>query len=84
MSNEREKELERELAELRDAVLTDWVSVASHATDALSAMESTLSWRITKPLRAAKLLSNKVKQVGPSRAIRIAGNQLASKLRPGR
>ncbi len=84
MSTDREKELERELTELRDAVLSDWVKVASHATDALWAMEQTVSWRITKPLRAAKLLRNKVRQVGPSRAIRIAGNQLAAKLRPGR
>lgn len=84
MSEDREVELERELSELQDAVLSDWVTVASHATDALRAMEGTLSWRVTKPLRVVRVLQTKVVQVGPSRAVQIASAQLASRLRPGR
>jgi len=84
VADDREQELERELAELREAVLTDWITVASQVTDALNSMQKTLSWRITRPLRLARGLQIKVEQVGTGRAVQIARAQLATKLRRGR
>jgi len=84
VSNDREQELERELTELREAVLTDWITVASQVTDTLNSMQQTLSWRITKPLRVVRVLHRKVEQVGTARAVQIARAQLATKLRRGR
>lgn len=83
MSQDREAELEAELTELRDAVLEDWVLVASHATDALRSIQSTVSWRVTKPLRATKIFQNKVEEVGATRAAQIAAAQVAARLRRG-
>jgi hypothetical protein len=84
VSEDREADVRRDLSELQDAVLSDWVTVASHATNALRAMEGTLSWRVTKPLRVVRILQTKIAQVGPSRAVQIATAQIASRMRPGR
>jgi hypothetical protein len=84
VSTDREADLEAELDELRDAVLEDWVVVASHATDTIRSMQSTLSWRITRPLRVVRVFQNKVEEVGPSRAAQLAAAQLAARVRRGR
>jgi hypothetical protein len=84
VSQEREDELEAELAELQDAVLEDWVVVASHATDALRSIQSTLSWRITRPLRVTRTFQNKVAEIGTGRAVQLATAQVARRLRRGK
>jgi hypothetical protein len=71
---------ERDLDELRDAVLDDWLTVTSNVTDALQAIQQTVSWRVTRPLRTAKLFSNKAKEVGVVPAGRLAAVEVARRL----
>lgn len=72
-----ESTAEEELAQLREAVLDDWLTVTSDVTDALRDIQQTVSWRVTKPLRAARTFSNKVKEVGVLPASRLAAVEVA-------
>lgn len=71
---------ERELIELRTAVLDDWLSVTGHATSALSQMENSLSWRITKPLRLTRRLASKTKEVGFLAAVELVATTVAERV----
>lgn len=71
---------EEQLEELREAVLNDWVIVTSHSTDALRAMQSTVSWRITRPLRTFRTYTSKSKELGVLPAGRLAAALIARKL----
>lgn len=71
---------EQQLTELRDAVLGDWILVTSHSTDALRAIHSTVSWRVTKPLRAFRRFSIKANEVGVVPAGRLAAEIVARRL----
>lgn len=75
---------EQQLRELRDAVLNDWILVTSHSTNAIRAMQSTFSWRVTRPLRTVRTLSSKAQEVGLVPAGQLAAGMIARKLRGGR
>jgi hypothetical protein len=77
---EPETPAERQLSELRDAVLDDWILITSHSTDALRAMQSTVSWRVTRPLRVVRTYSYKSREIGLASTGRLAAHALASKL----
>ena len=71
---------EAELAELREAVLDDWIIVTSSLGNTLTAMQNTLSWRITKPLRLCRKFGKKVNQVGLADAGQLAAVAVARKI----
>jgi hypothetical protein len=71
---------ERELAELRDAVLEDWLHAVQAVSGEVREMERSLSWRITKPLRLARVLGRKTKEVGVVPAAQLAAVELARRV----
>jgi hypothetical protein len=71
---------EAELVELRQAVLEDWILVTSRAGQTQRAMERTLSWRITRPLRLVRIFSAKAKEIGLPEASQLAAVTLARRL----
>jgi hypothetical protein len=81
MSNlEPDSTTEQQLVELRDAVLDDWILVTSHSTDALRAMQASLSWRVTRPLRVFRTFSFKAREIGVVPTGRLAAHAIASRL----
>jgi len=64
---EAEAEIER-LRRSNDALmnqsLNTWLVVVSDEARALSQVYSTVSWRITRPLRVARTVQTKVREVG--------------------
>lgn len=77
---ERPNPAENDLDELREAVLDDWLRVTSSVTDAVGEMQRTLSWRVTRPLRLARLLQRKVGEIGVVPASQLAATALAQRL----
>lgn len=71
---------EAELAELRDAVLDDWLVVTTSVTGALHDIQQTVSWKVTKPLRLGRLLQKKVGEVGVVPASQLAAAAVARRL----
>ncbi|MCU1527630.1 MAG: hypothetical protein JWP75_1393 [Frondihabitans sp.] len=69
-----------DLAELREAVLDDWLRVTSSVTDAVIEIENTLSWRVTRPLRLVRLLQRKVGEIGVIPASQLAATAVAKRL----
>jgi hypothetical protein len=79
--------LRAELDELREAVLEDWIVITTRNVDAIRAMqgsiramESTLSWRVTRPLRLFRSVQLRASQIGYVRASQLAAARLAEKL----
>ncbi|WP_346233420.1 hypothetical protein [Parafrigoribacterium mesophilum] len=72
-----DRDAEAELVELREAVLDDWIFVTSRVSGALRAMQHTLSWRITRPLRVFRKFSYKAREVGVVDAGQLAAVALA-------
>lgn len=75
----RLEEAERENAALRaenaallDSQLASWTTIVRDESSALTQVYSTLSWRITKPLRDARAFQLAVRRVGLSSALAIA------------
>jgi hypothetical protein len=71
--------LAAENAKLKKASLEDWVRVAGSevaVSSLLHNMQSSLSWRITKPLRAVRTVQRKAAKVGYLRALRMSGGYL--------
>ncbi|ARC57433.1 hypothetical protein AS850_10130 [Frondihabitans sp. 762G35] len=71
---------ESDLRELREAVLDDWLRVTSSVTDAVTEIQSTVSWRVTRPLRLTRLMQRKVSEIGVVPASRLAAVALAKRL----
>jgi hypothetical protein len=71
---------EADLAELREAVLDDWFRVTSSVTDAVTEIENTLSWRVTRPLRLARTLQRKASEIGVVPASQLAAVAVAKRL----
>lgn len=70
---------EARLAELCDAVLSDWIRVTAEHAGALRDMQNSLSWRITRPLRLARTYQMKVSEAGVLEATRIAAAMVAAR-----
>lgn len=75
-----EASAEVELEQLREAVLDDWLVVTSSVTDYLRDIQQTFSWRVTRPLRRARLLQKKVDEVGVVPAGQLVAVTLAKRL----
>ena len=71
---------EAELSELREAVLADWIIVTSRAGITLRAMQATVSWRVTRPLRLFRMFSNHAKETSLADASQLAAVRIASRL----
>lgn len=69
--------LERELDELREAILDDWLIVTSRSDETVRALQNTLSWRITKPLRLLRAFDLKRRNVGSYSAAKLAAVAIA-------
>lgn len=74
------EKLEAELDELREAVLDDWLIVTTRNVDAIRAMQRTVSWRITRPLRMMRVMQRRASEVGYLRASQLAAVRVAEKL----
>ena len=72
-----------ELEELRQAVLDDWIVVTTRTVGVVEAMQATLSWRVTKPLRVAKRFQRAAQNEGLSVAIDLAAVAVARRLGRG-
>lgn len=72
--------LQRDLDELREAVLNDWILITSRAGDALRAFQNTFSWRITRPLRVVRRFGYQAREIGFVPASQLAAARLASTL----
>jgi hypothetical protein len=81
MSQDDHSTAEQELVELREAVLDDWLTMTSNVTDALRDIQQTISWRVTRPLRAARTFSLKANDIGVVPASRLAAIEVARRLR---
>jgi hypothetical protein len=71
---------EFELRALRDAILNDWIVVTVRSSAALAAMQRSLSWRVTKPLRFIRTLGNVARDRGAGPALESAAVVLARRL----
>jgi hypothetical protein len=76
-------EAEAEIARLRrtnDALmnqsLNTWLAVVGDEARALALVYSTLSWRVTRPLRLARQLQIKAKEVGISETASVVAARL--------
>jgi hypothetical protein len=75
---------ERELAELREAVLDDWLHAIEGVSGEIQKMENSLSWRITRPLRLARVLGRKSRELGILPTVQLAAVELARRVGQGR
>lgn len=72
--------VQRDLDELREAVLDDWLVITSSGGDALSALQNSVSWRITRPLRMFRRFEKKMREVGFVPAAQLTAVSLARRL----
>ena len=71
---------EEDLAELRQAVLDDWVVVTTRTSAFLRDITNTVSWRVTKPLRIVRRFQGVAKQEGIAVATDLAAGAIARRL----
>jgi len=83
--------LKAELEELREAVLEDWLLVTTRNVDVIRklqgtvrAMQRTVSWRVTRPLRLFRSFQFKATEIGYFRAGQLAAVRVAEKFGRGR
>lgn len=78
-----EKEIQR-LQATNDALLNQslnaWLTVVGDEARALAQVYSTLSWRITRPLRVVRQVQLKVSEVGPSETSALVAARLKQRL----
>ncbi len=72
--------LKAELDELREAVLDDWILVTTRNVDAIRAMQRTVSWRVTRPLRIFRGFQRRAADIGYVTASQLAAVRVAEKL----
>ncbi len=78
-----QQEAERRLQDLRDALLDDWLLVTEHLAGTQQQMESSLSWRVTAPLRLVRLFQVKARELGLPAATRLGTAVVARRLGRG-
>lgn len=76
----QEQRAAADLDDLREALLVDWLKSTTSVTDSLHAMQQTVSWRITRPLRLVRLLQRKVTEIGVVPASQLAAGALAKRI----
>jgi hypothetical protein len=64
--------LQRELDDRSNEDVRTWLKVVGEETRMLARMTSTLSWRITRPLRLARTVQIKMKEIGLVRTSQLA------------
>lgn len=74
---------ERELEELRRAVLEDWLVLTDETAGELVRMRATLSWRVTAPLRSVARFRTGVANHGLAQATRLSAVEIARRLKRG-
>ncbi len=75
-----EDEIRAELDELRRAVLNDWIVVTTRTAGLVEQMQSTVSWRVTKPLRVFKRFQRTATDEGLRVAIDLTAVAVARRL----
>lgn len=73
-------QLQRDLDELREAVLDDWILITARGGDTLRAIQNTFSWRVTRPLRTFRSFEKQVERIGFLPASQLAAAAVARKL----
>lgn len=68
--------LRREVARLTNESLNSWLGLMDAESKELSLVYSTLSWRVTKPLRLARKVQIKVREIGVLRTVDFASGRL--------
>ena len=76
-------EARMQLEELRQAVLDDWIAVTTRAAGAIEEMQSTVSWRLTKPLRLVKRFQRATQADGLRVAVDLVAVSVARRLGRG-
>lgn len=69
-----------ELAELRQAVLDDWIAITTQTAWAVAEIKNSTSWRITKPLRMIKRFQGAMRDDGFSVATNLAISAVTRRL----
>ena len=64
--------LQRELDARSNEDVRTWLKVVGEETRMLASMTNTLSWRITRPLRLARTVQIKMKEIGLVRTSQLA------------
>ena len=72
-----------DLAELRQAVLDDWIIVTTRTSVVLENVTNTVSWRVTKPLRMVRRFQGSAKELGLVAAADLAAASIARRLGRG-
>lgn len=69
-----------DLAELRQAVLDDWIVVTTRTAAVLTDITNTFSWRVTKPLRMVRRFQVTASEIGLAAATDLAAGAVARRL----
>jgi hypothetical protein len=69
-----------QLEELRSAVLRDWAVVVSRSTAEIVDMQSTVSWRVTRPLRMVRTMQRTASEGGLRAASDLVAVKIAQRL----
>jgi hypothetical protein len=72
-----------DLAELRQAVLDDWIIVTTRTSAVLEDITNTVSWRVTKPLRIVRRFQASANELGLVAATDLAAASVARRLGRG-
>ncbi|MEJ3403529.1 hypothetical protein WDJ51_02170 [Rathayibacter sp. YIM 133350] len=73
--------LQSELDQRAGAELSTWLKIVRDESRLLRDIRNTLSWRVTKPLRAARVVQLKVAEVGLVRTSQLAVADLRRRYR---
>lgn len=71
--------LRRELDALRNGAIDRWLTMALEEGRQVRDFESSLSWRVTRPLRLAGVVTRSVRAVGFASTVRLAISRLRSR-----
>lgn len=79
-SNGENVELRRRAREAEDRTLDYWIEavvVSAAGSMTVKKLQSSVSWRVTRPLRAARVIQLKVREAGVRRTFRMVTDRLA-------
>ena len=80
MTDRAEPPTRTDYEELRQAVLDDWIVVTTRTAGRVEEMTQTFSWRITKPLRLARVFQRTAQDQGLSVARDLTAAAIARRL----
>lgn len=61
-------------------MLEDWIVVTTRSSTAVAAMQQTLSWRITRPLRLVRRFGKVSEDIGLANAVNLAAVSVARRV----